>query len=166
MAANVNAAIDSIKGKSVSIDFTTNISSIASKIRSELNSIGSSASYEFSVKKMAEGGIINALAGGGIIPAAASGGGFNTGQLFIAREAGPELVAGIGRGRTAVMNNDQIVESVSNGVYRAVVDALSTQPQSDSGDVVLVLGDKEVYRAAKRGERASGYSLASNPTFA
>lgn len=40
------------------------------------------------------------------------------GQLFIAREAGPELVGTLG-GHTAVMNNDQIVASVSNGVAMA-----------------------------------------------
>lgn len=65
-------------------------------------------------------------AGGGIymngkwkpVTTAAGGGGFNTGQIFIAREAGPELVGTIG-GRTAVMNNDQIVSSVAAGVASA-----------------------------------------------
>jgi len=42
---------------------------------------------------------------------------------FIAREAGPELVGTIG-GRTAVANNDQIVESVSRGVYESFMSAL------------------------------------------
>ena len=43
-------------------------------------------------------------------------GGFPTqGQMFVAREAGPELVGTIG-GRTAVANNDQIVEGISAGV--------------------------------------------------
>lgn len=62
------------------------------------------------------------------ITAAASGGSFNTGQMFIAREAGPELVGRIGSG-TSVMNNDQIVASVSAGVaqgaYQAFVSAFS-----------------------------------------
>lgn len=40
-------------------------------------------------------------------------------QMFIAREAGPELVGTLG-GHTAVMNNDQIVASVSAGVARAI----------------------------------------------
>ena len=40
------------------------------------------------------------------------------GQMFVAREAGPELVGTIGN-RTAVVNNDQIVASVSQGVYEA-----------------------------------------------
>lgn len=52
------------------------------------------------------------------LPRLASGGIVDAGQLFIAREAGPELVANIGN-RTAVMNNDQIVDSVENGVARA-----------------------------------------------
>ena len=48
----------------------------------------------------------------------ADGGYPSSGQMFIAREAGPELVGTIGS-RSAVVNNDQIVESVSAGVYRA-----------------------------------------------
>lgn len=58
---------------------------------------------------------IGAYANGGMPP---------MGQMFIAREAGPELVGSLGN-RTAVMNNDQIVASVSAGVYSAVVSAMS-----------------------------------------
>ena len=47
-------------------------------------------------------------------PQYATGGFPPAGQLFWTREAGPELVGSIG-GRTAVVNNDQIVESVSQG---------------------------------------------------
>jgi len=51
-------------------------------------------------------------------------GGFpSTGQMFIAREAGPELV-GMVDGCNAVVNNDQIVEAVKRGVYRAFMSAL------------------------------------------
>ena len=49
----------------------------------------------------------------------ASGGAPEGGQMFIAREKGPELVGSLG-GHTAVMNNDQIVASVSSGVARAI----------------------------------------------
>jgi hypothetical protein len=56
------------------------------------------------------------------LPRLADGGMVNSGQMFVAREAGPELVGTIG-GRTAVVNNDQIVESVAQGVYRAFVQA-------------------------------------------
>lgn len=52
----------------------------------------------------------------------ASGGFPNEGELFIAREAGAEMVGSIGR-RAAVANNDQIVEAISAGVYQAVRNA-------------------------------------------
>ena len=54
----------------------------------------------------------------------ASGGSPNQGQMFIAREAGPELVGTLG-GHTAVMNNDQIVASVSAGVSKAVSSSMA-----------------------------------------
>ena len=52
------------------------------------------------------------------LPRFADGGFPDVGQMFVAREAGPELVGTIGN-RTAVVNNDQIVASVSQGVYEA-----------------------------------------------
>ena len=48
----------------------------------------------------------------------ASGGFPQHGEMFIAREAGPELVGRIGN-RTAVANNDQIVSGVASGVESA-----------------------------------------------
>lgn len=48
----------------------------------------------------------------------ADGGYVPDGQMFIAREAGPELVGSIGH-RTAVANNDQIVEGIAGGVSAA-----------------------------------------------
>lgn len=53
------------------------------------------------------------------IPRMADGGFPTQGQLFIAREAGPELVGTIG-GRTAVANNRQITEGIASAVYRAI----------------------------------------------
>lgn len=49
----------------------------------------------------------------------ASGGNPQQGQLFFAREDGPELVGTLG-GHSAVMNNDQIVSSVASGVAQAM----------------------------------------------
>ena len=48
----------------------------------------------------------------------ASGGFPEQGELFIAREAGAEMVGSIGR-RTAVANNDQIVGGIASGVAEA-----------------------------------------------
>lgn len=57
------------------------------------------------------------------IPRLAKGGIVEKGQLFIANEAGPELV-GQFAGQTNVMNNNQIVEAVSIGVAKAVSQVL------------------------------------------
>ena len=53
----------------------------------------------------------------------AMGGPVDTGELFVAREAGPELVGKIGN-TTTVMNNQQIVQAVSQGVAQAVASVL------------------------------------------
>lgn len=52
------------------------------------------------------------------IPRFEEGGFPASGQMFIAREAGPEMIGRIGR-RTTVANNEQIVESISVGVAEA-----------------------------------------------
>jgi len=60
-----------------------------------------------------------------VIPKLAGGGLVEPGQMFIARERGPELVGSFGS-KTAVMNNNQIVEAVSRGVYNAVSSAMGS----------------------------------------
>lgn len=52
------------------------------------------------------------------VSAYATGGFPEQGQLFVAREAGAEMVGNIGR-RTAVANNDQIVSGIAGGVAEA-----------------------------------------------
>ena len=69
------------------------------------------------------------------LPFFADGGFPQTGQMFLAREAGPELVGQIGR-KTAVANNEQIVQAVSSGVYNAVASAMS---QMNGGSTVVDL---------------------------
>lgn len=56
----------------------------------------------------------------------ANGGFPSMGEMFIAREAGPELVGSIGR-KTAVANNDQIISGIESGVYRAMMAANATK---------------------------------------
>jgi hypothetical protein len=55
------------------------------------------------------------------IPAYASGGYPTTGEMFLARESGPELVGRIGN-RTAVANNDQITAGIKNAVIEAMLE--------------------------------------------
>ena len=82
-----------------------------------------------------------------------AGGGYpGAGQLFIAREKGPELVSTL-NGSTAVMNNDQIVSSVSAGVAQAVASVLSGQRSDAPIDITVKVDSEVLYRAMKRGER-------------
>ena len=118
---------------------TSNFDNKLSSVKRELNNI--QASYK-SVGK-ADGGVfvnghwqpVSAYASGGLPP---------VGQMFVARENGPELVGQLS-GHTAVMNNDQIVSSVSNGVYRAVRDA-GGSGQPVNATFVIQVGSKEVAR--------------------
>jgi hypothetical protein len=72
------------------------------------------------------------------IPRLAEGGFVNEGQMFIAREAGPEMVGQIGR-KNAVANNDQIVEGIASGVYRAMMMANSGGGKEVTVNAVLEL---------------------------
>lgn len=93
-------------------NFTDNLSDFLNKI-----STGSKP------KKKAKGGIFENGSWHNITKYA-SGGMPNMGQLFVAREKGPELVSTL-KGHTAVMNNDQIVASVSQGVSDAVYNVMT-----------------------------------------
>lgn len=81
------------------------------------------------------------------VPTFADGGFVDEGQLFIAREAGAEMVGRIGR-KTAVANNDQIVESVSQGVYEAVQRASGEMNSGNSRPITVIvqMNGKELFR--------------------
>lgn len=85
-----------------------------------------------SATKKADGGVFS---GGSWKPIKkyAVGGLPNMGQMFVAREAGPELVGTLG-GHTAVMNNDQIVSSVSYGVAQAVKEVIQPLVKMGGGN--------------------------------
>ena len=103
-----------------------------------------------SVPKLAKGGIFENGSWHNIAKYA-NGGMPNMGQLFVAREKGPELVSTL-KGHTAVMNNDQIVTSVSQGVSDAVYNVMtpvltslvsSINRMSSSGTPLYVEGVSE-----------------------
>lgn len=99
----------------------------------------------------------NVSANGRQVSSYASGGFPSTGQLFIARESGAELVGSI-RGRTAVANNEQIVEGVSAGVYDAVVAALSETSGNQS--ITINLDGKVIYQNQQKVAKTVGYQFA------
>lgn len=89
----------------------------------------------------------------------ANGGIPSYGQMFIAREAGAELVGGFGS-QTGVMNNDQIVESVSRGVYEAVASAMGG---GAGGSIVVKIGEdtivEKVVSSINRHNRITGKTI-------
>ena len=101
----------------------------------------------YQLKPKAEGGVYSS-GRWKPITAAASGGAFSQGQMFIAREGGPEMVGRIGTS-TAVMNNDQIVSSVAAGVAQAVASvmrgnsqAVNVYLQGDAGQMFKIVRQK------------------------
>lgn len=75
----------------------------------------------------------------------ANGGFPDAGQLFIANESGPEIVGSIG-GKTAVANNDQIVEAIAQGVFRAVTEAMNGNSGNRKQEIVIYLDGKAMAR--------------------
>lgn len=102
------------------------------------------------------------------IPGLATGGFPEMGQMFIAREAGPELVGTIGS-RNAVVNNDQIVESVSRGVYdavRAAFNGFTSHSSQQPTEVKVYLDGKQLYISQQQQMRTQGHRVGTNPAFA
>lgn len=100
---------------------------------------------------VSEGGSYGGSSGGG--RGFASGGYPTTGQMFIAREAGPELVGTIGN-RTAVANNDQITDAISSAVYNAIVSA------GGMGAKVEIVGDMSKFlRVQQKAQYNEGLRL-------
>ena len=96
--------VPTFKSIGLSITFSTNVSADKSKVYEALGLSGWPSLYWYTY---------------------AQGGFPDVGEMFIAREAGPELVGSIGK-KTAVANNDQIISGIESGVYRAMVAANST----------------------------------------
>ena len=87
---------------------------------------------------------------GGSSPKQFASGGFpETGQLFIAREAGAEMVGNIGR-RTAVANNDQIVAGIASGVATANSESNSLLREQNSLLRAMLEKESGVYIDGKK----------------
>lgn len=82
----------------------------------------------------------------------AEGGFPDEGELFVAREAGPELVGNIGN-RAAVANNDQIIQGIAEGTYQAVSRAMQENNSDNQQPIIVKIGEKTVY---------SGYASYAN----
>ena len=90
----------------------------------------------------------------------ASGGFPDTGEMFVARESGPELVGRMGN-RSAVANNGQIIEGIKAGVFEAVMDAFTAAGKFFGGggenqvvlELTLMCDSETVYRIVRKGKQ-------------
>ena len=89
------------------------------------------------------------------------------GELFVARESGPEFVGSVG-GRTAVANNDQIVEGIASGVAAAMVtqnELLSEQNQLLleilNKDTSIQLDGRELVAGIDQRRARNGFSFSN-----
>nr|DAR27087.1 MAG TPA: minor tail protein [Caudoviricetes sp.] len=102
----------------------------------------------------------------------AKGGFPEMGQLFIANEAGPEMVGKMGS-RNAVANNNQIVDGIKNGVFEAVLDAFNASGILDRDDTekevtlefTLKADSETLYKVVRKGKKKYDYRFAVTETI-
>ena len=111
----------------------------------QMNELNSATATHISLSGNLHGGSGGAFAEGGFP---------DTGELFIARESGPELVGSIGS-KTAVANNDQIISGIKQGVFEAVTQAMGNQ---QGGEVVLKLDGDVLAKGVTRYQRFNAIS--------
>lgn len=129
--------------------FTALITSFVNRIKNAV--LDFTARLTGKSTKKADGGVFS---GGSWKPIKkyAVGGLPNMGQMFVAREAGPELVGTLG-GHTAVMNNDQIVSSVSYGVAQAVKEVIQPLVKMGEGNnrpIQISLDGKVIFDSTRQ----------------
>jgi hypothetical protein len=90
----------------------------------------------------------------------AQGGFPEAGQLFVANEAGPELVGNIGN-KTAVANKDQITTAIANATYQAMSKALSENNQNDGQPIIVNVGNEQLYKGMTnyRNQQSNMYGI-------
>ena len=89
----------------------------------------------------------------------ASGGFPDVGQLFVAREQGPELVGRIGN-QSAVANNNQIIDGIRQGVYEAM---MASNSGGRNGDINLYVSGKQLMTAVAEEARRETVRTGVNP---
>jgi len=87
------------------------------------------------------------------------------GELFVAREAGPEMVGKMGN-RTTVANNQQIVEGISEGVYAAVLAAMRQFEGTGGQDVNVYLDGRQVTSVVEKRQHERGATIMRNGVYA
>lgn len=99
--------------------------------------------------------------GGSMTLSAYAAGGFPTpGELFIANEAGPELI-GTMNGRTAVANNDQITAGIKSALVEAIAPLMANVGGSEGTIIhsVTNLDGRVLYESWENQSNNKGYSF-------
>jgi hypothetical protein len=162
--ASLMEKIDAIKSKIN--DFKNSLENLKAKAVEVWNNIKATMSgwhinlphLRVEWEGLSDKSIIRKLFGIGAVPHLyvdwyAKGGFPQTGQLFMARENGPEMVGTMG-GRNAVANNDQIVSGIKQGVYEAMTSAMSGANGAQS--IKIYLDSREIKFGQQRLSRAMG----------
>lgn len=128
------------------------ISDAAKEIADSINDMFDSVGTELTGPVKRNGSAINLPRVSGY----ASGGFPEPGELFIAREAGAELVGSLG-GRAAVASNDQIVEGIREGVYEAI-----TEAGGGDTDVRVYLDSRQIAAEVEKRRAERGADIYGN----
>lgn len=140
----INETMDELDGAKadLTVELDAETSKYETKIGNLFSDLGSrfSNAFKTTLNTLGPGKALTRIFG------FASGGYPEEGQMFFARENGPELVGTIG-GSTAVVNNTQIVDAVSAGVANAVASVLTSQESSSSNATYLYINGSEFAKA-------------------
>lgn len=143
-AKNAFASLASWFRGSVYAPIVSMLSSLSSQISGIISRANSAAARVASLGRM------RYYASGGYVP---------HGQVFVARERGPELVGRIGN-QSAVANNNQIIDGIRQGVYEAM---MASNSGSRSGDINLYVGGKQLMTAVAEEARRETLRTGINP---
>jgi hypothetical protein len=144
-ARNAFASLASWFRSAVYAPIVSMLSSLNSQINSTISRANSAAASVASL------GRVRYYASGGFVP--------NHGQVFVAREQGPELVGRIGN-QSAVANNNQIIAGIKQGVYEAM---MASNSGGRSGDINLYVSGKQIMTAVAEEARRETVRTGVNP---
>lgn len=144
----VDTALDNLDRKIVNSELNIELSSNAGTFRYNMYKLFDDIFnyWDNGIKRASGSGGKNSFGYGGGGGFRATGGKVENGQMFIANEAGPELVGNIGS-TTAVLNNAQIVESVSQGVAMAVSSVMGSNNKGNQNATYLYINGSEFAKA-------------------
>lgn len=172
------------KSKSALASYTPSIGSIKDRLVSAWNTAKewwnknvklSIPSLSFKVTYTTKGlngiqkAIVNALGldGWPKLSFAANGGIFDAGSLIWAGEAGAEVVANAGGGRTGVMNVEQMQNAVYEGVYAAVTAAMRANGGNGGSQAVNVyLDSRQITASVENRQHERGASIMGRQVYA